>query len=252
MRLFRLVCLPAALLAAGCFEGQRTIKVNADGSGTIVDTVKLGAQAIEMRKSMEGMDKTPPAEKKAQEKAKFAEKATAMGPGVTFVSSAPSKDGGEVMTYAFKDVTKLTISPVPDPDANTSSKGAGLTFKLAKNAAGNSVLTVVTPKETPPAGGAKPPAKKPEEVQQEITMMKGMLAGLKVKSVLQVGGTVVKSSAPNTGSEITLMAIDFDQLDAAALQKLATSAGDGPPSAAQVKGIKGITMSDPEVTVEFK
>jgi hypothetical protein len=84
-------------------------------------------------------------------------------------------------------------------------------------------------------------------------MMKGMLAGLKVKSVVEVGGGVVKSSSPNTvGSAVTLMSIDFDQLDAAALQKLAATGGDGPPTAAQVKGIKGILVSDPEVTIEFK
>ncbi len=241
MRKGHFVFVPLALMAVGCFEGQRTFKVNADGSGTIVDTAKLGLQAQEMRKGLEEMDKSPAAEKKAKQKAKYDEKAKALGTGVTFVSLTPGKDGGTTATYAFKDVTKLTAGAMPEPDESTTSKDEPLVFKLSKNAAGKSVLTVVTAKGKP---GAKPaaPKKKPEEVAQEIGMMKGMLAGLKIRSVVEAAG-----AAP-----VTLLAMDFDQLDTAALTKLATSAGDGPPDPASLKGIKGITVAEPEVTIEFK
>ena len=241
----------AAVLAAGCFQGQRAFKVNADGSGTIVDTVKLGEQAKGMLAGMEGMDQTPAAEKAAKKKAKYAEAAAAMGAGVTYVSTVAGKDGAEVTTYAFKDVTTLKAVPMPNPDPSTTSKSDPMTFKLAKNSAGNSVLTIVAaPKKA--AEPAAPAKKSKEETAQAIQMMKGMLAGLNLKSVVEVNGRLVKASSPHVaGSAVTLMAIDFDQLDAAALEKLADAGPGKPPGPEMLRGIKGITMSDDQVTIEF-
>jgi hypothetical protein len=257
MRFGRLTLLPAVLVLVGCFQGQRTFKVNADGSGTIVDTVKLGEQAMGMRQGMSEMDSSTPAEKAAKKKAKYAEMAAAMGEGVSFVSIVPSKDGGEVATYSFKDITKLRTSMMPTPDESTTTKGEPLTFKLSRNAAGNTVLVVAAAAEKPAAASGTPEAaaakkKTPAEIQQEIAMMKGLMAGLKIRSVVEVNGRLVKSSSPHaSGATVTLMEMDFDQLDAAALQKMAESGTDGPPSAASLKGLKGIKASDPEVTIEF-
>jgi hypothetical protein len=260
MRIGGLAIAPMVLLTVGCFQGQRTFKVNADGSGTIVDTVKLGEQAKGMIQGMEQMDQSPAAEKKAKKQAKYAEAATALGEGVTFVSTVPSKDGGEVTTYAFKDITKVHAVAMPNPDVSSTSKEEPMSFQLAKNAAGNTVLTVVAapkkPAEAKPgkAGEAKPEKaapKKPEEMAQEIAMMKGMLGGLKIKSVVAVNG-LVKTSSPNVvGSAVTLMEVDFDQLDAAALQKMAEAGPGGPPTPEMMRGIKGIKVSDDKVTIEF-
>jgi hypothetical protein len=81
-------------------------------------------------------------------------------------------------------------------------------------------------------------------------MMKGMLAGLKVKSVIEVKGLVKATGANATGPNVTLMAIDFDALDAPALQKMAQSGADA-PTPAMMRGLKGITVSEDEVTIEF-
>ena len=250
MKFRTLVALaPAVLLTAGCFEGERRFKVNADGSGTIVDTVKLGEEARGMLQGMEQMDQAPAAEKAAKKKARHEAGAAALGEGVTFVSSAPTKDGGEVTTYAFKDVTKLTALPMPNPDASSTSKGEPLVFRLERNPAGNAVLTVVQAAKKP---AAEPPKEKksPENVAQEIAMMKAMLSGLKVKSVVEVNG-LVKSSSPHVaGNVVTLLAVDFDALDSAALEKMAQ--GAEPPTPAALRGIKGVTVSDEEVTIEFR
>ena len=251
MKIGMLAVMGAAVLAAGCFQGQRTFKVNADGSGTIVDTVKLGEQAKGMLAGMEGMDQTPAAEKAAKKKAKYAEAAAAMGAGVTYVSTVAGKDGGEVTTYSFKDINTLKAVPMPNPDASTTSKSDPMTFKLARNSSGNSVLTIVAaPKKA--AEPAAPAKKSKEETAQAIQMMKGMLAGLKLKSVVEVNGRLVKASSPHVaGSAVTLMAIDFDQLDAAALEKLADAGPGKPPGPEMLRGIKGITLSDDLVTIEF-
>jgi hypothetical protein len=251
----RLAVVPFVLLmSVGCFEGQRTFKVNADGSGAIVDTTKLGAQAQGMLQGLEGMEQGSPAEKKAKKTAKFLEKAKAMGEGVTFISSEPGKDGLEVTTYAFKDITKVKASAMPAPNESTSSKDEPAVFRLARNAAGNMVLTISTPKGKSSSAAAETPAKKSAaEITQQITMMKAMMAGLKVRSLVEVNGSLVKATGGQaTGSVVTLMELDFDALDAAALQKLAESESDGPPTPAMLKGIKGIKVSEPEVTIEFK
>jgi hypothetical protein len=242
---------PALLVAAGCMQGQRVIKVNADGSGTIVDTVKLGDQARSMMASMEQMDKTPAAEKKTKKDAKLKEQATAMGEGVTFVSLETTKDGGEQITYAFKDVGKIKVDSTPSPsDSKSTSKDEPLTFRFSK-AGGNSLVTVVFPK--PKADAAqKKEAPKPEELTQAVAMMKGMMAGLKMTTVLEVAGKVVKTNSPYAaGSRITLLEMDFDQIDEAGLKVMA-AAGDETPSASALKGVKGLKVSDGEVTVEFK
>jgi len=251
MRSARLALVPAVLLTAACFQGQRVVKINADGSGTIVDTVKMGDQAKSMMAAMEEMDKSTPAEKKTKKETKFKERATAMG--LTFVSNENTPDGGQRTTYSFKDVTTIKIGQTPTMENEKEDKSESpLTFKFAK-AGGNSVLTVVHPK---PKADASPKAKKeapkPEEVQQALAMMKGMMAGLKMSFQVQTGGKLVKTSSPFvTGNTVTLMEMDFDQLDEASLRKLAAADKEGPPPLDLLKSLKGVKATDGEVTIEF-
>lgn len=252
MRFARLAVVPAVLFSAACFQGQRLIKVNADGSGSVVDTVKLTAQAKGMLDGMEQMDKTSPKEKKAKKDAKLKAQTAAMGEGVTFVKAEPTKDGSERLTWSFKDVSKLKLDTSPtvsSGDANSSSDP--LTFRFAKSG-GSSVLTVVfaPPKPTDPS--EKPKKSTPEEEAQGMAMMKGMMAGLKMTTAVEVNGKLVKTSSPYAaGSTVTLLEIDFDQIDEAGLNKLSGSDPSAPPSAELLKGVKGIKASSGEVTIEF-
>jgi hypothetical protein len=251
MRATRLMLVPALLMAAGCMKGQRTIKVNADGSGTIVDTVSMGEEAKSMKAAMEQMDQSPAADKKAKSQEKLKSRAASMGEGVAFVSNETAKDGTEKTVWSFKDISRLKLDPMPFvSDGESSSKEEPLTFRFAKSG-GGSVLTVVFPKEKPAASTEAKPAPKPEEEAQAIAMMKGMLAGLKMTSQLEVNGRVVKTNSPYAaGSTVTLMEIDFDQIDEAGLKKLQLS-GKSQPPAAVLKSIKGLKFSEGEVAVEF-
>jgi hypothetical protein len=253
MRSARLALVPAVLLTAACFQGQRVVKVNADGSGTVVDTVKMGEQAKSMMAAMEEMDKSTPAEKKTKKEAKFKERATGMG--LTFVSHENTPEGGSRTTYSFKDVTAIKIGPTPTMENEKEDKSESpVTFKLAKSGA-NSVLTVVQPKpkaSDEAAAKAKKEAPKPEEIQQALAMMKGMMAGLKMSFQVQTAGKLVKSSSPFvTGNTVTLMEMDFDQLDEASLRKLAAADKSGPPPMELLKSLKGVKATDGEVTIEF-
>jgi hypothetical protein len=250
MRLARLTLVPAVLLTAGCLQGQRVIKINPDGSGTIVDTVKLGDQAKGMLAGLEQMDKTPPADRKAKKKAKLEAKAAQMGEGVTLLAMEDTKEGGERLTWSFKDVSKIRIDTTPTVSSNDSENSQEpLTFRWARPAGGNSTLTVVFPKPKP---GDKAEAPKNDD-PQGLAMMKGMLAGLKMSTVVEVKGTVVKTTSPyQTGSSVTLLDIDFDAIDEAGLKALAASDPSQPPSPELLKKVKGVKASTGEVVIEFK
>lgn len=248
MRLDRLALVPAVLLTAGCLQGQRVIKVNPDGSGTIVDTVTLGAQAKGMLAGLEQMDKTPAAEKKAKKKAKLEAKAAQMG--VTLVSFEDTKEGGERLTWSFKDVSKIRIDPTPTVSSSDSDNDKDpLTFRWAHTPASNT-LTVVFPKGKP---GEKREPPKDEDAAQGMAMMKGMLAGLKMSTLLEVNGKIVKATSPYvSGSTVTLLDIDFDRIDEAGLKALSAADPSQPPSPELLQKVKGVKASSGEVVIEFK
>jgi hypothetical protein len=248
----------SGLLAGGCIQGQRSIKVNADGSGTVVDTTKL----IGMAAAMKDMGNTSTAQAKVNREAALKKKATAQG--LTFVSAATDADGVEKVTYSFQDITKTSINrsaDMPnekDEKDSASSKDERLAFKMAR--AGNtSTLTVVVPKDKPAEkkeGDKKEAAKKssPEEEKQAMAMMKGMLSGLKLATVIEVNGKIVKTTSPwpAQGSTVTLMEMDFDQMGEDGLERLAAlSDQPNPPTPEQLKGLKGVKFTEGEVVIEF-
>ena len=266
MRFGRVLWVPAVLVAAGCIQGQRVIKVNTDGSGTVVDTVSLGDQAREMMSAMAGMDKSTPAEKKTKKDAKLKAIAEAMGPGVSVSSFEPSvKNGPEKVTYAFTDIGKLKIDATPDSTDNDSKSEAKdpLTFRFEKKG-GNSVLTVLGAGPKPGEKKADKPEDKSKEgaeaaakmQAQAMVMMKTMMKGLKMTTVVEVNGHVVKTNAAHVdGPRVTLLDLDFDQIaaDEASFKKF-SEAGDDPKTMdpkvlAGLKGIKVQTV--PEINIEF-
>jgi hypothetical protein len=254
-----LAVVTGGLLAGGCIQGQRTIKVNADGSGTVVDTTKL----IGMAAAMKDMGEKPNAQAKVNREVELKKKATAQG--LTFVSSETGADGAEKVTYSFKDVTKTTMNrsaEMPnekkDEKEEAAKKEELLTFRMAR-AGDKSTLTVVVPKEAAAdkkADGEKKDAKpsNPEEEKQAMAMMKGMMAGLKLSTVVEVNGKIVKTTAPYPpqGSAVTLMEMDFDQMGDDGLARLAAlSDQPNPPTPEQLKGLKGVKFTEGEIVIEF-
>lgn len=253
-RAARLAVVPAALLfGAACFQGQRTIKVNADGSGTIEDTLILGEQM----KAMMAMNQDQ--EDKAKQKAKLQATAAAMGPGVTVVSDEKTPDGKLKTVYAFKDVSKIKVDVSPGPDSDEQPSGGGkkdvLTFRFVRQGP-KSVLTIVQPQPKKPEAGAGAPAGMDQMAEGMWGMMKGMMKGLKLKTTVEVNGQLAKASSPNTqGSSLTLLEMDFDQItaDDANFKKFTKAGGEpGQMDPKLLQGVKGIKVSpEPEITMEF-
>jgi hypothetical protein len=246
----------AAAAAVGCFQGQRVIKLNADGSGTLVDTVKLTEEAAAMMAGFESMGETAKeetaAEKKAKEEAKYKEKAGEMG--LEFVSLEKGDDDSARVTYRFADVNALKIGPFPTLPSESDAGKDPMAFRF-KSAGGKAVLTLApTAAELdggkPEAAAAEAEKKKSaEEVEQEMQMLKGMMAGLKVDMIVEVNGKLLKSSSPHTkGNAVTFFGIDFDQLDEKTMRLMA---GSQRPDFAELAGAKGLTLVGGPVTIEF-
>ena len=261
-------------LASGCINAVTTIRVKPDGSGTIEQTVAMKAEAAEQFAQMaagfgggaKAGAKAAPPELFSEQEMKDA--ATKYGEGVTFVSSKPIKTAeyvGRVATYSFTDITKVRISekpPTPKGGMDTPGPKAApedVSFKFAKGAAGDSVVTVVFPEpdlaKKKADGTAKPkaPAEKPDP--QQIAMMKKMFDGMHIEIGLEVAGTIVKTNSPYVqGSRVTLLEMDFTQL----MNNDALLSQMGEPDSVEdakklLKDVKGFKINlDKEVSVEFK
>ena len=248
----RAALLPLLLLTAACFQGQRVIKVNADGSGTIEDVIVPGEQVKALMAMGDPKDE-------AKEKAKMEAAAAAMGPGVRLVSDEKTPEGNLKAVFAFKDIrqVKIEMSPGPDSGDEKPSSQQPLTFRFAQQG-GTSVLTVVQPEPKPAGDGAQPPEGMEQMAQGMWTMMKGMMKGLKLKTVVQVNGRLVKASTPhvdNKAGSVTLLEMDFDQIaaDDANFKKFTQAGSDpGQMDPKRLQGVKGIKVSPQrEVVIEF-
>jgi len=140
----------AAALCTGCIRSATLIKVKADGTGTVEQTMLVNLGLMKgMLNGMGGQSTQTPG---TMSEADMKRAAARMGEGVTFVSATPVKadDGFEGATaiFAFTDVTKLRV----DQDPNLSGSATGglstppksanpVTFGFAK-ADGVSTLTV--------------------------------------------------------------------------------------------------------------
>ena len=256
MRARSLLVLVVGLASAACIEAKRVVNVTANGSGTVVESTKLGEQAQSMDAAFSQMDSKPAAEKQAAKEANLKARAAKMGEGVRFVSVAKTADGAEQVTYAFDDVNKLILdlsmsSPGSEEKPDATAKQP-VRFSLA-----GKKLTITLPEPKVPADAAAAAKEKtPEQMAQEMTMMRGFLKGLKLKTTVEVPGTITTANVPSSGSSATILAVDFDTVvaDEANFKKFIAAAED-PESfdAKKIQGVKGISYpSGPQAVIEFK
>ncbi len=269
---FVLPVLGLVLVLSGCLWNTTLVKVKTDGSGAVVETTIMRAQAVAMFRQMAAGfgpadPDAPPKQVELFKESDAKAKAATMGEGVTFVSAEKIKNAegeGQKATYAFTDISKLRLTQRPEgpksPGPGLSAGPAGqedpLTFRTSKLDNGNTLLTIAFPKGKPAdaAGGQAKPKPMPP---QQMAMMKQMLKGMKISIVVEVEGKLVKTSSPYVeGSKVTLLEVDMDALlaDEAKFQELATRNPQSPEEMKEVlKGVKGCKfVPEPEVTIEFK
>ncbi len=275
MRLARLLAAVCALLSAGCFTSDSVIVVQSDGSGTVTNTILLKSATMELLKNFQpstgaGKEKSEGAApaKELFTEAKMREATSHMGEGVTFQSMQPlKKDGweGVKVTYAFKDISKLKYNMRSESTmAMTESSPELMTFRFAPAAAAAPAkLTIVMPldkalKERSKTGGSMPKMDDSAMNKAMLEQFKAMFEGLKASVAVEVGGPIVKTNADYvSGSKVTLLAIDFNQMMASGADfEMFGAISDGTMPLAEarekLKATKGLSMQlQPEVNVEF-
>ncbi len=270
----------------GCITFLTEIRLRGDGSGTMLQTITMNPE--QLKASVEGFAKQmgatttelkEDAKKDSPEAAKeellkvddLKSKALDLGDGVTFVSAEKIDTKTAVgfrVTYAFKDINKLSVNPKPAAAMGTAGAGASsedsMKFRFSRKPAENAVLTVVL--ANPRQENAKeqavttPPPVSPEGADEQMSLMiMQMFKGLHMGIAIEVEGKVVKTNSPYVeGSKVTLMDIDFDPLLSdeegikALSSKMEKAMGDDRKTLEALKGIKGLKVTtDEEVMIEF-
>jgi hypothetical protein len=273
--------LALALLAvcsfSACLQQEKVIKLNADGSGTIEETLVMGKEVIAQMKQMsdglgaflKGKGDAPAAAPfQVLDEKKLREAAEKMGDGVTLVSARPvTTPTGEGYTavYAFTDINKVKVEQNPgesipggaNPAMKMANKGKKEPVKFEFVKGSPATLTVKLPqpkqgdlpKERPatPAGGA----------DMAAMMMQQMFKDMKIRLSLEVAGRIVETNAEfKDASRITLVELDFNKV-LADPEKFKALTQAQPKTLeevkALVKGIDGIKAeTQPQVTVKFQ
>jgi hypothetical protein len=242
----------------GCFKMATVMKVKGDGSGTIEHRMLFTRQALAQLKQFAALGGgrqsiDPTSEQQAQEMA------TALGPGVTYISSQPVSTPvgeGRDAVYAFTDVSQLHVSTQPPPPGGTSIQAGGLsttgdtlTFSFTREPAGNAVLHINVPDSslvnTLSSNAAAP---------QQMAMIRSLLAGAHVLLGVEPDGALVRTnSAFVEGPRVTLLEVDLDQVlrDEALIARLQAAKTPDDLRAA-VKDVPGLKLTlEKEITVEF-
>jgi hypothetical protein len=265
----RLVFLASAVASSGCLSSDTVIKVRADGSGTIEQSILVNPKTFEhfagMMGQMAGAEGQPagpmPSPKDMLDEAKLKEAAGRFGPGVRFVSAAPITQGdlqGARAVFAFDDINALSVSQGPGPGGRQHTESP-VTFRLDKRADGAAVLTITLPEPSTDNSSALQQPSGPGQLPPEaMAMVKPLLQDLRVALAVDVDGALLKTNADHvSGSRVTLLDIAIGPLldNPAAFEKLS---GLGPGASIEqmkplLKDLPGIKVNaTPAVVIEFK
>lgn len=278
LRALALAILTAFSFSA-CLQEEKVIKLNADGSGTVVETMVMSKEVAQQlsgfASGLGGLGGLGQGKPKGEATAspfqildeeKLRKAADNMGDGVTFVSATPLSTvagDGFVATYAFTDINKLKVDQNPTesiPGANNplmkmnKTKKESVKFEFTKGSPASLTVKMPQPKES---DLQKERPKNPGGSEMAAMMMQQMFKNLKVSLAVEVTGKITESNAEyREGSRVTLMDIDFNKVLADPVKfKALTEAQPKTLEEAKslVKGIDGIKAeTQPTVTVKFK
>jgi hypothetical protein len=263
--------LAAALLSGGCFQMTTTIAVNGDGSGTIDHSMLVTKAALAQLRNFAalGGGRGVPAQVDLVSEEQARSMASALGPGVTYVSSEPLDTPlglGRRATYSFTDISQVRISQqprtdtLPVPPNMLDTQSGEITCTFSREANGNSVVRIHVPEMKPselPLGAPRSPAPDGSAnpaIGQQLPLIRALLAGARISIGLEPAGRLVTTNSRYVeGGRVTLLEVDLDQLLAneAVLARLQAAAT---PEAVKeaLKDVPGLKIPlEREVTVEF-
>ena len=212
----------------------------------------------------------------------YKKKASAMGEGVTFVSSKEVRkaDGttGVQVTYAYKDINKLKVNSEPEnpaagPDEAKPPEGGPppkkenpITFEFVKGATPKLTVTMARKeKEEETAKAEEQAAPDEAAAAEQMAMMKQVFDGFRMQLLVAVDGEITRSNATfvekdaKTGKKqrVTLIDMDLGKIfrDEASFKKLAAmgQVDDIATAREKLKDIPGLKFETEEkVEIEFK
>lgn len=253
---YPLAAAACASLLPSCLQHETTIHIQKDGSGTLVEETRFGAQAVAMMTQMSAADpsKDPLKQLMSDEKAK--KRATTMGDGVTFEKAEMiDKDGskGARMTYKFKDINKLLITSsggLDDMAPEGTPKPETPKQEPIKFTYDGDDLTVALPQPKVDEKAANTPKPEMPDNPQAEAMAKQMMSDMKVTLKIVADSGIEKTDATHhTGNTVTLMEMDMGKVlnTPGAFKKLqSVPKGDTKAAMDAMKGIDGMKMETKE------
>ena len=258
----------AMFCLTGCLQVEKLVKLNADGSGTVEETVIMTKAAIQGIKQMAagfgaGAKDVPSKPFEVFDEAKVKEAAAKMGEGVTYVSGTKvTSDLGEgyKAVYAFTDINKLKVDQSPGSSMSAANgpqpkgdekKKEPVGFRYTKGSPSELAITMPEPDFKGKKG-------QPEGAEDfAMQMMQQMLKDMKITLAVEVAGAIQETNAEyRDGPRVTLMEVDMNKLlgDPAKFKELVKAS----PSTLQegkalLKSIDGVKVETaPEVKIKFQ
>jgi len=246
----RIIPVIAMFFLAGCFQVSTVVRINPDGSGTVVQTMLLSKKMIarmnEMMQGFAGESGAKPEPIDLFEPAKLKAQAAGMGEGVSFLSGEKNETAeysGYTATYAFKDINMLRLNQQSGKSVGATDGGKApslpVLFHFTKGSP--ATLTIEQPREKNAVKTAEAPEENAESLQaakgvvsdEEAKQLAEMFMGMKMALVVEVNGSIVETNATHhDGRKITIVDLDLAKL------------GSSLPQLEKLKRLQGISLAD--------
>ena len=245
-----LISAIALFLLAGCFQVSTVVRVNPDGSGTVVETMLLSKKMIsqmnEMMQGFAGENAAKPKPIELFEPAKLKAESVKMGEGVSYLSGEKSETveyTGYTATYAFMDINKLKLNQKSDESAGGAGgqKAPSLPILFHFSKGPPATLTIEQPREKTQEKAAEAPAENVDSPQaakgaisdEEAKQLAEMFMGMKMALAIEVNGSIIETNATHRdGSRITIVDLDLAKF------------GSSLPQMEKLKRLQGSSLAD--------
>lgn len=256
-RMWRMAAgMSVLLLAAGCLESDTVLRVERDGSGTVVVNAYFSPQITQM---LSGMSASMGGEEAPADpiEAMIKDRSSEMGEGVTLVRSERKQNAqgwqGYQAEYRFPDIRKIRLQPGQPPGSGTPDESDLLGFDFTPG--DRATLTV----RLPAAEEDEEPAEAVNEEQMQAMwpMMKSFFEGMRMTFSVQPASPILETNGrflSDDRTSLTLVDLAMDRVmeNEQAIKILQRQSSDGMKRLAEL-GIDAARIETPgkKITVTF-
>jgi len=274
-----------AAMTMGCIQDQKILKLNRDGSGTLVEEIYMSPQLTGMMEQMtagmaQAMGQAGAADKAkakaaldplAMFKTDIEKRAAELGPGVKLVSSqAKTNDKGwkgYIVTFSFADINKLNLTMGGKNEGGGGGMESGkkkkeepmlLEFRKSPQPA-IMFRQKATAKAAPKATESGAAEAMPGAEAMPAAMLAPMLQGMRINFIVEVDGKITRTNShyKQGDNRIVLMDMQMDKVLASPEgAKLIGGGQDDPALLNKIRDLKipGLAIEDMErgIAIEWQ